>query len=130
MPLASTSPALENTSERQAALRRYHILDTAPEKDFDRITSLVAKVCGASTALITLIDEERQWFKSCFNFDVRQTMRLRCNPRRVPKKRGRHHLQRSLLNPPRIQQRKRQMQQNIQQAIASRCALWLRTGKR
>ena len=73
MPSASSSPALENTSERQAALRRYHVLDTAPEKDFDRITSLVAKVCDASTALITLIDEERQWFKSCFNFDARET---------------------------------------------------------
>ncbi|PEN09595.1 hypothetical protein CRI93_02370 [Longimonas halophila] len=70
---SSATPSLENTSERQAALRRYHILDTAPEKDFDRITSLVAKVCDASTALITLIDEERQWFKSCFNFDARET---------------------------------------------------------
>ena len=69
----SSSPDLNNVSKRQAALRRYHVLDTAPEKDFDRITSLVARVCNASTALITLIDEERQWFKSCFNFDVRQT---------------------------------------------------------
>jgi len=72
-PDASNIPDLEDTSERQAALRRYHILDTEPEKDFDRITSLVAKVCGVSTALITLIDEERQWFKSCFNFDARET---------------------------------------------------------
>jgi PAS domain S-box-containing protein len=69
----SNAPDLENTSERQAALRRYHILDTAPEKDFDHITSLVAKVCDVSSALISLIDEERQWFKSCFNFDARQT---------------------------------------------------------
>ena len=67
------APDLADTSDRQAALRRYHILDTEPEKDFDRITSLVAKVCDVSTALITLIDEERQWFKSCFNFDARET---------------------------------------------------------
>jgi PAS domain S-box-containing protein len=69
----ANAPDLADTSDRQAALRRYHILDTKPEKDFDRITSLVAKVCDVSTALITLIDEERQWFKSCFNFDARET---------------------------------------------------------
>jgi len=69
----SNVPDLEDTSDRQAALRRYHILDTEPEKDFDRITSLVAKVCEVPTALITLIDEERQWFKSCFGFDARET---------------------------------------------------------
>jgi PAS domain S-box-containing protein len=69
----SNAPNLDDTSARQAALRRYHILDTAPEKNFDRITSLVAKVCDVPTALITLIDEERQWFKSCFGFDARET---------------------------------------------------------
>mgnify|MGYP006269363659 FL=1 len=69
----SNAPDLEDTDERQAALRRYHILDTAPEKDFDRITSLVAKICSVPTALITLIDKERQWFKSCFGFDARET---------------------------------------------------------
>jgi PAS domain S-box-containing protein len=69
----SNAPNLDDTSERQAALRRYHILDTAPEKNFDHITSLVAKVCDVPTALITLIDEERQWFKSCFGFDARET---------------------------------------------------------
>ena len=73
MANSASVPALEDTDERQAALRRYHILDTAPEKDFDRITSLVSKVCRVPTALITLIDKERQWFKSCFGFDTRQT---------------------------------------------------------
>jgi len=73
MASLQTTPVLEDTDKRQAALRRYHVLDTAPEKDFDRITSLVAKVCNVSTALITLIDKERQWFKSCFNFDARET---------------------------------------------------------
>lgn len=69
----SNAPDLDDTSERQAALRRYHVLDTAPEEEFDRITSLVAKVCDVPTALITLIDEERQWFKSCFGFNTRET---------------------------------------------------------
>ncbi len=67
------APNLDDPSERQAALRRYHVLDTAPEEEFDRITSLAAKVCDVPTALITLIDDERQWFKSCFGFDTRET---------------------------------------------------------
>ena len=70
---SSDLPPLDDTSERQAALRRYHVLDTAPEKKFDRITGMAAKVCDVPAALITLIDEERQWFKSCFGFDQRQT---------------------------------------------------------
>lgn len=69
----SNAPDLSHKEERQAALRRYHILDTAPEKNFDRITSLVADLCDVSSALISLIDSERQWFKSCFNFNARET---------------------------------------------------------
>lgn len=73
--LDTSVPDLENVDDRQAALRRYHVLDTPPEKDFDRITSLVAKVCEVPTALITLIDKERQCFKSCFGLgaDIRET---------------------------------------------------------
>lgn len=71
--MSSDIPDLDDTSERQAALRRYHVLDTAPEKKFDRITSMIAKICDVPTALITLIDEERQWFKSCFGFDQRES---------------------------------------------------------
>ncbi|PSQ81267.1 MAG: hypothetical protein BRD46_02500, partial [Bacteroidetes bacterium QS_8_68_15] len=67
------APALEHASERQEALRRYHILDTAPERNFDQITRLVAQVCDVPTALITLLDTERQWFKSCFGYDQRET---------------------------------------------------------
>jgi len=72
-PSPASIPDLDDTDERQAALRRYHVLDTAPEKNFDRITSMIAKICDVPTALITLIDEERQWFKSCFGFDQRET---------------------------------------------------------
>jgi PAS domain-containing protein len=71
--MSPDTPTLDDTSERQAALRKYHVLDTAPEKKFDRITSMIAKICDVPTALITLIDEERQWFKSCFGFDQRET---------------------------------------------------------
>jgi GAF domain-containing protein len=73
MESPSSTPNLDDTSERQAALRRYHVLDTAPEKNFDRITSMITKICDVPTALISLIDEERQWFKSCFGFNRRET---------------------------------------------------------
>jgi hypothetical protein len=67
-------PQLVDTDEREQGLRRYHILDTAPERDFDQITRTVAKVCDASIAQITLVDKERLWIKSCFGFnDARET---------------------------------------------------------
>ncbi len=49
---------------RLAALRRYEILDTEPESDFDEITALVRTIFGTSMAAISLIDADRQWFKS------------------------------------------------------------------
>ena len=49
---------------RVAALRRYNVLDTAPEEAFDKITSLVRTVLGVPFAAVTLIDQERMWFKS------------------------------------------------------------------
>ena len=54
----------EQEPRRLAALRRYHVLDTAPESAFDDLTRLASKACGAPIALITLLDEKRQWFKS------------------------------------------------------------------
>ena len=66
-------PIPENETERLDALRELNILDTLPEEHFDRVTSLAATVCETPTALITLIDEDRQWFKSCFGFDARET---------------------------------------------------------
>ena len=56
----------ENETERLLALRRYHLLDTAPEAVFDSLTRLAAQCCAAPVALITLVDEERVWFKSCY----------------------------------------------------------------
>lgn len=66
-------PVPDNEAERLDALRALNILDTDPEKHFDRLTDLAATVCDTPTALLTLIDKERQWFKSCFGFDTRET---------------------------------------------------------
>jgi anti-sigma regulatory factor (Ser/Thr protein kinase) len=60
---------------RLAALRRYRILDTDPEQAFDDLTMLASHICGTPMALITLIDEDRQWFKSEVGVGIRQTER-------------------------------------------------------
>ena len=49
---------------RLDVLRRYGILDTAPEKSFDRITRLTAQVMSVPVSLISFVDETRQFFKS------------------------------------------------------------------
>lgn len=64
-----------NESERLDALHKYEILDTQPEEDFDRITKIASLVCGVPISLISLIDEDRQWFKSRVGLDVAQTSR-------------------------------------------------------
>jgi GAF domain-containing protein len=69
-------PALpDNEPARLAALHRLHLLDTAPEERFDRITRLAQRVFGVSIALVTLIDDDRQWFKSMQGLDMCETSR-------------------------------------------------------
>jgi signal transduction histidine kinase len=60
---------------RLQALRQYRILDTVCEAAFDDLTRLAAQVCGTPIALISLIDECRQWFKSKVGLDVESTTR-------------------------------------------------------
>ncbi|MEN3939730.1 PAS domain S-box protein [Prosthecobacter sp. SYSU 5D2] len=60
---------------RLAALHEQEILDTPPEGEFDEITGLAAEICGTPIALITLVDERRQWFKSRVGLEVTETPR-------------------------------------------------------
>lgn len=68
---ASTSA--EN--KRLAALQSYRVLDSLPEKEYDAITRLASYICQAPVAFITLIDADRQWFKSTYGVDADQTPR-------------------------------------------------------
>jgi signal transduction histidine kinase len=61
MPLI---PLIENEEDRLAALDSYNVLDTAEEIDLDELTTLASAVCQTPIALISLVDDKRQWFKS------------------------------------------------------------------
>ena len=62
-------------SRRLRTLREYRILDTAREPGYDRVTKLVADLFDAPIALVSLVDDCRQWFKSSFGLDVPETAR-------------------------------------------------------
>ena len=60
---------------RLKALRNYRILDTDPEQAFDDLALLASQICGTRMALISLVDEKRQWFKARVGLDVKETSR-------------------------------------------------------
>ena len=65
----------KNDQARVAALEKYAILDTDPELAFDDLTLLASFVCKTPIALISLIDEHRQWFKSRVGLSLSETSR-------------------------------------------------------
>lgn len=60
---------------RVKALYKYEVLDTPPEESFDRLTRTAAHIFDAPIALVTLIDEDRQWFKSRYGLEMMYTDR-------------------------------------------------------
>ena len=68
-------PLPEREAERLAALRSYAILDSAPEQAFDDLVELASTICDTPIALITLLDEHRQWFKARRGLAVESTPR-------------------------------------------------------
>lgn len=70
-----TAPAPANEAERLAKLNQYNVLDSDAEEAFDRITRFVANLLDVPIALVSLVDAERQWFKSHYGLEARETHR-------------------------------------------------------
>lgn len=70
-----SAPPTNDEAQRLQALYSYDILDTEAEKVFDDLTELASEICETPIALISLVDPDRQWFKSTVGVDVSQTHR-------------------------------------------------------
>lgn len=75
--MTTSNAALSPDSEaaRLTALRDYSVLDTPHEKTFDDLARLAGQICQTPIALVSLVDAERQWFKSNLGLDIRETSR-------------------------------------------------------
>jgi serine/threonine protein kinase len=67
----------DDETARVEAVRRYNLLDTPPDGAFDRITSLAARIFEVPIAIVSIVDEDRIWFKSHYGIDVNQVERSR-----------------------------------------------------
>jgi GAF domain-containing protein len=68
-------PVPANEAKRLKVLWQYEVLDSVPEEIFDDLTELAARICEAPIALISLVDENRQWFKSRVGITIQETSR-------------------------------------------------------
>ncbi len=69
------APIPTNEASRLEALRQYRMLDTAPERAYDDVTRIAASICAVPIAIVSLIDTDRQWFKSRLGLAVAETHR-------------------------------------------------------
>jgi len=69
------APLPSDESDRLRVLHDYQILDTAPERVFTHLTTLAAQLFRVPIALISLVDQERQWFKACYGIETCETSR-------------------------------------------------------
>ncbi len=69
------APRDKNEQKRLESLRALRVLDTPPDKDFDEIVQIVSEVLQVPIVLISLVDENRQWFKASVGIDVKETER-------------------------------------------------------
>ena len=65
----------DNEVQRLAQLQRYDILDTLPEQAYDDLLMIAAGICGTSMGSVSLVDSDRQWFKSQLGLPVSETPR-------------------------------------------------------
>src|ERR1700733_2958733 len=70
------APIPKTEKKRLEVLWQYDVLDAVPERVFDDLTELAAHICEAPVALITLVDEKRQWFKSKVGLSANETSRV------------------------------------------------------
>ena len=69
------APLTPDEQRRLSTLRLYQILDTAGEKVFDDLTLLASQICQTPISLVSLVDEDRQWFKSRQGLEATETPR-------------------------------------------------------
>jgi signal transduction histidine kinase len=67
--------SIRQEARRLETLRSYAMLDTSNEEEFDDLVVLAAQICQTPIALISLVDEDRQWFKAAFGLDLKETSR-------------------------------------------------------
>ena len=70
-----SAPLAPDEEERLKTLHELNILDTEIDKNLDAITKLAAEICGTKVSLVSLVDRNRQWFKSHFGLDATETPR-------------------------------------------------------